>query len=341
MVVVRAVMVCLIAVLAAASPARSDQVFLVNGDRLSGTITRMFQGTLIIETAYAGELRIDWGDVAGLSSDAPIELVLGDDTLVVGRIVKTRDGALQLAPEFSRDLLVFGLDDVKAINPQVVPSLLMAMLFNVGISVEDGNTEAQSYHLDGEFTARTEKNRYRTGGEWNRATSDGVDRIKNWLGYADYRYYLLPKWFLFLNTQLENDPFADLDLRTTLGGGAGHQFLESTAVNLSAETGVTYVHENYNESENSAFAAVQWGVDYNQYFFGDAIQLFHRNSGFVRIDDFENWVIKTRQGIRHPIFQRFKATLQYDYDYNNQPSPDAETAWDWKLMFLLGYQFGN
>lgn len=34
-------------------------------------------------------------------------------------------------------------------------------------------------------------------------------------------------------------------------------------------------------------------------------------------------------------------TLQYNYDYQNEPSPEAESKWDSTFLFLLGYQFGN
>jgi hypothetical protein len=94
-------------------------------------------------------------------------------------------------------------------------------------------------------------------------------------------------------------------------------------------------------AEDDSFSAAQWGVEYDQFFFDNTIQLFHRNFGYWSFDDSENWLIKTRQGVRYPIYKGFTATLQYNYDYDNQPSPDARTDWDWRLLFLLGYQFGN
>jgi len=337
----KAILSCLIPVmvLMTANLGRADEVRLKNGDRLTGTVVGMSDETLIFETTYAGEVKIKWSQVAELNSRAPIRMLLEDDSRLKGTIVGAGDGRLKLNTEAFDMPMVFELTDVKAINPKYAPPVQISARANAGISVEKGNTDAENYRFDGEFTARTIMSRYRVGGEWNHEKSEDVSTVKNWLAYADYRYFLNPKWFLLVNTLLENDDFADLDLRTTLGGGGGYQFFESADLKLSVELGAAYVNENYFLGEDDSFAASQWGVDYEQHFFNNAIQLFHRNFGYWSLEDSQDWVIKTRQGIRHPIYKGFNVTLQYNYDYDNQPSPGAKTDYDWKLMFLLGYQF--
>jgi putative salt-induced outer membrane protein YdiY len=301
----------------------------------------MSEKTLIFETPYAGEVKINWNDIAGLDSQTPIRMVLSDGTRLEGRIVSAEDGTLEIASDAVETPAVLNLEEVKEINPEEVPPVRITARANAGISVENGNTDAENYRVDGEFTARTEKSRYRLGGEWNNERTDSVDTVKNWLGYADYRYFLFQKLYLFANTRFENDDFADLNLRTTVGGGAGYQFFESPNVKLSAEVGAAYVDENFIIAKDDSFTAAQWGVDYEQHFFDNTIQLFHRNFGYWSFDDSENWLIKTRQGIRYPISHGLTATLQYNYDYDNQPSPDAKSDWDSKLIFLLGFQFGQ
>ena len=71
------------------------------------------------------------------------------------------------------------------------------------------------------------------------------------------------------------------------------------------------------------------------------VQLFHNQLGFVKLVDTNKYVFKTRQGLRFPLKHGMTATLQYNWDYDNEPSKDAEEKWDTKLMFLLGWQFGN
>jgi putative salt-induced outer membrane protein YdiY len=171
--------------------------------------------------------------------------------------------------------------------------------------------------------------------------SDGDKTVENWLAFGKYDYFLTQKWFLYVKTLFEHDEFADLDLRSTLGGGVGHQFFESDTVNLSVGAGPSWVNEDFIEDEDDDYSAGQWFIDYDQFFFNKFVQLFHRQIGFVKIAETDKWLVKTRQGLRFPIYKGFTTTLQYNYDYNNEPSADAEEKWDSKLMFLLGWQFEN
>ena len=61
----------------------------------------------------------------------------------------------------------------------------------------------------------------------------------------------------------------------------------------------------------------------------------------VGLEDADKWQVKTRQGLRFFLYRGFTMTLQYNYDYNNQPSAEAEKKWDSTLLFLLGFQFQN
>ena len=61
----------------------------------------------------------------------------------------------------------------------------------------------------------------------------------------------------------------------------------------------------------------------------------------MSFDDSSSWVINTRQRARFPIYKGITGTIQYRYDYNNEPSPDAKADYDSSLSFLLGYEFKN
>ncbi|MBY0341292.1 MAG: hypothetical protein K2Q19_09035, partial [Rhodocyclaceae bacterium] len=66
--------------LAASSMALADQVLLKNGDRLSGSVISKRGNTLIFKTSYAGELKIDWDEVAQLNTDKPVAVMRQDDS---------------------------------------------------------------------------------------------------------------------------------------------------------------------------------------------------------------------------------------------------------------------
>jgi len=90
---------------------------------------------------------------------------------------------------------------------------------------------------------------------------------------------------------LEHDKFADLDLRTTFGVGAGYQFFESDDLNLLIAAGPAWVNEDFIKAKHHDYAAGQWQVSYDQYFFKKFIQLFHRQTGLISLSSPDKWII--------------------------------------------------
>jgi putative salt-induced outer membrane protein YdiY len=310
------------------SPVMADQILLVNGDRITGKLVRMEGNQVIFKTDYAGEISIAWDKVNRIETDTPMNVILSDGEARSVSDIKMGDEA-------------FTTSDITAINPKPKPKVKITTRANAGLENERGNTDTDKIYGDAEFTARTKKDRYTVGGEVNQEKADGIDTARNWLAYGDYNRFITDKLFFYADALFENDEFADLDLRTTLGAGLGYQIFESEELNLSVGGGLGYVSENFILAEDDDFSSGQWRIDYDQYLFKKIVQLFHRQRGFISLEDTNNWKIRTRQGLRFPLYKGITATLQYNYDYYNDPSPAAISKWDSKFLFLIGYQFKN
>ena len=319
----------------------ADEVRLKNGDKLTGQIVRMQENKLTLKTTYADEITIIWQEVAGIQVDGPVKIVLIDDTTLEGTTAVSEDGKMKLKTDTLETPASFDLADVKAVNPEPVKTVRINTRANASVTSQRGNTESDNYYFDGEFVARTKKNRYTIGGELSKETADNVTTSQNWLVYGNYNHFLNEKWFLFVNTLFEHDEFKDLNLRSTLGAGAGYQFFETPLLNLSISAGLSKVDENFDLAEDNDYSAGQWEIKYDQYFFGKFVQLFHVNTGYISLEDSNDWFLKTRTGLKFPLYKGFAATLQYNFDWDNQPSVSADTEKDTKFIFLLGYEFKN
>jgi putative salt-induced outer membrane protein YdiY len=299
------------------------------------------KGNLVFSTDYAGEITIKAEKVVQLTTLEPVDITLEDGTTRKGTYFYRDTPTDDPDSEAEKTPDDINIADVKNIYSKPRPKVQITTRANVGITNERGNTDTDQYRIDGEFIARTEKHRFTVGGEINRERAKREITVANWKGYGKYDYFFKPKWFLYASSLFENDEFADLDLRTTLGAGVGHQFFESDSLNLYASAGAAYINENFIVAEDEDFPAAQWLIRYDQYFFKKFVQLFHTNDGYISFDDSSNWLINTRQGLRFPLYKGFVTTLQYNFEYNNDPSPDAAEKWDSSLVFLLGYQFKN
>ncbi len=319
----------------------ADELRLKNGDKLTGQVVRMEEEKLVLKTTYAREITIAWKAVASVIADDPLKVVLKDETALEGNTAPIEDGKMKLNTSKLESPASFNLADVKAINPGPVKPVKITVRVNASVTNQRGNTDKDNYYFDGEFVARTEKNRYTLGGELAYEKADGETTSENWLAYGNYDHFLDEKWYLYANTLLEHDQFKDLNLRTTLGAGAGYQIFETPLLNLSVSAGLAMVDENFDVAEDNDYPAGSWSINYDQYFFEKFVQVFHAQTGYVSLEDANDWFLKTRTGLRFPIYKGFTATLQYNFDWDNQPSEDAETEEDTKFLFLLGYQFKN
>lgn len=334
-------MVIFLGVFAAIFPARADKLHFSNGDVLSGSLIRMAANRLTFQSTYAGEITVDWSEVASLVTDDPITVKLDDGRRTQGIARASSAKTMRLETEKDGTLSEINMLAVAAINPKQKPALRLSARINAGLTQERGNTDKDTYRLDGELKARFNQNRFLLTGELNKENARNKTTVENWLAFGRYSYFLTSKWFLYAQGLFEYDKFADLDLRTTVGAGPGYQIFESQDLNLSVSAGPAWVDEKFDEAEDNDFAAGQWLIDYDQYLFGRHVQLFHRQLGWVSVSDFEDWTFKSRQGLRFPIYRGFTTTLQYNYDYDNNPSDDSEEKWDSKLMMLFGWQFDN
>jgi len=318
--------------LSLALPAASsaDELHLDNGDRITGTLVRMTDGKVVFKTDWGKEVTVPTGRVARLSTDDPVYVEMPDGTTASGRVFgRTAGGGTD-----------FSLTDPALVQPEAPPAVAFSGRANAGVSSEKGNTDTEKLNLDADVVARTRHQRYNVGGEYNRELAEDVKTADNWTAYGSARHYASAQWYGYGSARFEHDRFADLDLRTTLGAGAGYQFFESRDLNLSVSAGGAWVKTEYGSAPDEDFPSAQWAINYDQNIFGSALQLFHRQDGFMGLEDANRWAVKTRQGVRIPVYKGLAATLQYNYDWNNAPSPKATEKWDSKILFLLGYSFG-
>ena len=173
--------------------ASADEVWLKNGDRLTGKVMSLDGGTLVFKTSYAGDLSIQWGEVVNLKTDEPIKVVLGDETTAQGTVSPGDSGKVKVKAEQVAEPVTVDLANVKTINPK--PPLRTNLRANVGFSMTDGNTDTQDIYADAEFMARTLQNRYTIGGLYKRSEDDNVKTEDKALGYLKYDHFFTKKWY--------------------------------------------------------------------------------------------------------------------------------------------------
>jgi putative salt-induced outer membrane protein YdiY len=332
---------CALALSGCLAPAWADVLTLSNGDRLSGTVLRKQGDSVVLRTAYAGDVSVKWSEVTGITTAKPVHVILSDESSIKGELLAADAGHARVKAGEIIETAPFDLAKLTFINPPPEVSGQGAKIsgrVNVGVISTSGNTDTENIHLDGEWIARTRDNRFTVGGAFNRAKDQGTESASNGHAYIKYDHFVTKQWYVYANSTVERDRFKDLNLRTTLGVGSGYQIYESPELNLQVEGGVNYVNEDFRLMPDDRFPSARWALKYNQMLFGGATQLFHEHEWLISLEDTKDMIAKTKTGLRFPLSKQFEASTQVDVDWDRTP-PAGKDSTDTKLLFTVGYRW--
>ena len=316
----------------------ADEVTLANGDVITGEILALKEGKLTIKTPYNESLEIAWGSIEGIRSEAPVEVVLSDGTRLKGILQVSEEGRLQVVTESAGPVSIDDMASITDINPPEVPPVTYEGNLEAGVSYLTGNTDTTSGNLNGLFVARSKRQRFTLRGRWYYAENDNVVSAREAGGSVKYDFFATEKFYLYANALFLYNPFKDLDLRSTFGGGLGYQFFEDPRKKLGVELGVSYVDENFRIAEDNAYPGGRWSINFDYWIIEEKIDLFHYQEGYFSLEDFKDMNLLTEQGLRFMVLKDFYTSFQANVTYENLPSPGFEKT-DTALIFGLGYNF--
>lgn len=318
----------------------ADTVTTRSGDRLSGSIVSLQDGVLTFETGYAGNIAIQWAEVAAIETGETAKFKLRDGT-VLDAHARPGDQAATAVLKSGEIITTapIALSDIAYINPPpevTGDGLSVIGRANLGLTSNRGNTDNGQYFYDAETVVRSAQNRFTLGAAGEGKEEEGEETARRNRGYLKYDHFLTDTWYAYTNGDFEEDKFKDLNLRSTLGVGTGYQFYESLLRNLALEGGLTYVNDDYIEAEDDGYGALRWALRYDQMLFEATTQFFHRQEGLVSVEDPGDVIWRAQTGFRFPLVERLNATLQYNVDWRNKPPVDTEKT-DSSYIFSLGY----
>jgi len=318
----------------------ADTITLNNGDKLTGTVVRKEDSNLIFNTTFAGELTIKWSEIASLSTDKPVNVVLSNDTSIeAANLTASDNGSARVQTSDVNNPMDISLASVKYINPSIEVSgkgVKVSGRVNVGVSIASGNTETESYNADAAVIMRTKTNRTTVGATLYKASENSIDTEDKSSAHLKYDHFLTDKRYIYGNTTFARDKFKDQKLKSAVGLGYGHQFWESDTRNLALEAGLSFVNDDFFTAADENYTAARWAVNYDQKMFQDRIQFFHLHEGLVDLSDSDNLTILTQTGFRFPLFSGMNATIQANVDWDKSP-PVGTGSTDRKILFSVGY----
>lgn len=322
-----------------AGPALADEIVFNNGDKITGKIVSADGGTLVINTAVAGEVKVNLKDVKTFSTDEPLEIRLSDGTTIKQKIAAGDAGTFSLAPGGALQPQAVPLTSVDKINP---PPVKWTGNIAAGLLISQGNVDSEQYNLSLEAVRRADKDRITVTGSYIFGTTedaDGNDVTTNdaWKMTGKYDYFVDKKWYLFAGASFEKDRVANLDLRFVPSGGVGYQWVERPGFNFSTEAGIAWVYEDYRNADSEDFIAAKlaYHVDYAV---NDQVTLFHNLTYLPSLEDISDYNIIADAGVRASLTRSMFAEAKIVLDYDPSPAPGSEDL-NTKYIASVGWKF--
>ncbi len=314
------------------SSAMADWIMLKNGDRLSGTITAQSGDSITMNTDLLGNITLPKANIASSHQ--------GSAPRVMARELRTGQPMSAPAPQ----------PEIKVVQPQTTEvktetkaegakdpnQYKWSGRISAGGNLEDGNNNSKSLSADADIKARNEKNRFAFGGEANWAEEEGEKTDNDQQIYGSYDRFITDKWFVGGRQSFEKDEFEELDLRSQTGLFAGYQFFEQDDLNLQVKAGPEYIYEKFDSGDSESDIAASWALDYDQKLFEDMVQVFHKHEIAAPFADTGAFLLESESGIRMPVGKILDASLQVDFDWDNDPAPGVKEN-DTTYGLKLGY----
>lgn len=321
--------------------ATADEILFKNGDKLTGKIDRLEDGKLIVQSAVAGEIKVEMSKVKTFSTDAPIEIHLKDGTVVKQKVTAAEEGKFATAPEGSVKPQPFAIAEVQKVNP---PKVKWTGDVSAGALLTRGNSNTDNANIAFNLVRRAEDDRitfaggYLYGRQENPDTHEKSTTQDNWFLMGKYDYFFNPKFYGYATARVERDRIADLNLRFTPGAGVGYQWVEKPDFKFSTEGGVSWFYEDFtNATDTDEHFALRLAYHVEKTL-KENIKLFHNLEYYPSIEDSADYFVTTDAGIRATLtktmFTEFKVQLNYD----STPAEGAKHT-DVRYIASVGFTF--
>lgn len=319
----------LLCVLIFLSPVYADEVYLTNGDRLTGRIDNMVDGKLILKSDLVGTVTIDVSNIRTLNSVAPLEIHLKDGKVLRRQITTSQQ---------------IELSSINAINPPPKPKPKWKGEISAGYNSAHGNTNTDNLNISAVLKKRTEKHRIKISGDYAKsrekdATTGKKEATEDWWKInGDYDYFLTKKLFTFAEAGYETDSIAQLDRRVILGGGLGYQWVESPRISFSTRAGLVSLYEKFeNQGSGGSELAAHLGYDLNKQI-KDNIEFTHSLAYYPAVDGFSDYFLTTTAEIKADITENTFTSFKVLFDYDATPA-DGSGNTDVKYIWAIGASF--
>jgi len=316
--------------------ALADVVMMTNGDKLTCRLDSITARTAILETTYAGTVRLDLNQIQFLQTDEPFAVRLPSG-LVEGQFSGDENQTLRTG-QGDRSLVLTDIRSATQSRNQFVQfTAQWGVRLDLALSLADGNTTAEASNMLLEADYDNELNAHALTALIAREEGEGlVTKDQLDIDYG-YKRFISERWYGTANVGYFQDTLKDIGSRITVGAGAGVQFIDSSLENLASDLSVSVVQEDI-DGDTDVQPAIRLGLDYQRFLNAKTIEIFHRQTILQLINSDNSQVFSSSTGLRYAYNERIDTTFRVDLAYESDP-PLGNKKTDTTYSLGVGVKF--
>jgi hypothetical protein len=323
--------------------AKTDQVVLANGDRITGEIKSLEQGRLSFSTDDLGTVSIEWDKVAQVVSRRTYEVERSDGTRHFGdlRATPAAQPPVLLVGEGNDGQAMLKIADVVALTPLDSGSWRDRLdgYLSLGFSYTKANEIAQ-LTLDAGVTRRAREHQIELTLQSIANESAVAERSASNSLTGVYQRLFEARWFYAGIGQLVQDDEFGLDLRVLGGAAFGRFLIRSNEQDLALAGGLAaareYLRDGGVEDGIEGLLLAKYAL-----FHYDEPETSVTASVFVlpSLTDWGRVRTDSSLSLRHEIAHDLFTELSILHGYDSEPPTVGAPNSDWSVVTSIGYSF--
>ena len=318
---------------------KTDTVALRNGDVVTGEIKRLSRGKLEYSTDDMGTVYIKWERVRLITSNQILEVEVRSGRKYFGTLELGADSGLVVVDALTREdtlniALVVLITPIKATFVERLKAYI-----DLGFTLTRANdqveltTSGEVRYRGRKFGGRISYSSYfrnQTGGSTSRNSAEfGAGR------------FLARKWTAVAFTQWQQNEEILLDLRSTLGVGADHNFVHTNHLDLAVVGGLLGAREQYTgETSATNSLEAQALVRVEAFRFDDPeIDLSSNLAVYPSLTDLGRVRGQLEARIRFEVIKKLFLGLNGFFYYDTRPPTEAASKEDYAITVTVGWSY--
>ncbi len=333
----------LAAVMVQAAAAVADEV-TAKGTVLHGKVSAVTSAGITFAPEYGtGSLTMKWADIQDVKTDAPVQILYGEDQEVDAPLQGFSDGKLQAGTQTVDVSTIASGTPLGAGGPSFSDRMRSAWRywdgnFDVGLNVQQATTDTTGFFIGLQTVRTKDPTKFTLGASYRYSTekksgepSSVIQDQATGLIRGDYSF--TPRFYGFASGDAMYDAIQKLSIRAVPKAGLGYVFWEDKIAEnkrnyLQGEVGPSYVYERYFTSARPPtdrdYFAIAFGL-LAGYYLPYGAHADWKLDYLPAVNDFTGqYLLRNTFELTAPLIDPISAKFSLLDEYNNRPASGSK-----------------